>query len=102
MWTRLVALSVALVALSVAGCSAAPVGTPRSLPPRPAPPVEMPYAPPPPDTLPAFHTECHAFTREPTGTGRRKIFDFEAISIAPVRTGPRVSERPRLGAGRTT
>src|SRR5437868_1084095 len=81
-------------------------GTPTSV--KPAPPVAaarpaLPhYEPPAISSPPPFHVECHAFTGPPAATGRKKVYDFMAIEILPIRRGPKAADRPHFGTGRST
>lgn len=95
-------MSVRWVALlGATACSAAGSVKPAPPPPSPA-PASTPYAPPRISPAPPFHVECHTFTPPPAPSARKKIYDFVAIEILPVRRGPRAADRPRVGLGRST
>ncbi len=97
MWRR-------LVVLVIASCGAPPPPFPAA---RPAPvvagPVAVPYTPPRGEPVPPFRIECHAFTPVPGAIPRgTKTYDFAPMSLAPIRRGPHIADRPRANPGRTT
>lgn len=108
MWRQLVGL--VLVGCTATSPTAHTALGPVSELPKVATPVVVPYLPPPVIAPPRFHNECHAFT--PSGfitQGRalpvpmkRKVYDFAPMILAPLRRGPRLADRPRIGIGRTS